>query len=181
MRFESQEEEAKLVSNRILPPELHLETHLPDHTSSTSPVALAGQLGDVCSQLRSISCLSFFQSNKHIKRRPCTISRPFSLQRSPQQGCPLPLLLFTIATESLAMALRAHTGVSVIKILGKDHISLFAEDIIFSIPNLMRLMKYFNIYFSFSDIKLTIPTRVHPKSTTTFVFILFRHKGKENT
>lgn len=60
MRFESQEEEAKLVSNRILPPELHLETHLPDHTSSTSPVALAGQLGDVCSQLRSISCLSFF-------------------------------------------------------------------------------------------------------------------------
>lgn len=66
-----------------------------------------------------------------------TISRPFSLRRSTQQGCPLSPLLCTLAIEPLAMAVRAHTGLSGITIGGIDHrISLYADDIIFFLTNL---------------------------------------------
>lgn len=79
------------------------------------------------------------------------ISKPFGLQRSTRQGCPLSPQLFTLAIEPLAMAVRAHTGLSGIKIGGFDHrISLYADDIIFfltnlkdSIPNLVRLIENF--------------------------------------
>lgn len=61
-----------------------------------------------------------------------TISRPWSLQRSTQQGCPLSPLLFTLAIEPLTMAVIAHTGLSGITIGEIDHhISLYADDIIF--------------------------------------------------
>lgn len=76
------------------------------------------------------------------------ISKPFNLQTSTRQGCPLSPMLFTLAIEPLAIAVRADTGISGIRIGGRDHlISLFADYIIFfltnlkdSIPNLMKLI-----------------------------------------
>ena len=80
-----------------------------------------------------------------------TISKPFSLQRSTRQGCPLSSLLFTLAIEPLSMAVRVHKSLSGITIGEVDHsISLYDDDIIFfltnlknSIPNLIRLTETF--------------------------------------
>lgn len=76
------------------------------------------------------------------------ISKPLSLQQSTRQGCPLSPILFTLAIEPLAMAVRAHTKISGIVIGGVDHsISLYADDIIFfltdiknSIPEQIKLI-----------------------------------------
>lgn len=44
------------------------------------------------------------------------VSKPFNLQRSTQQGCPLSPMLFTLAIEPLAMGVRAHDGLTGIQI-----------------------------------------------------------------
>lgn len=58
-----------------------------------------------------------------------------SLQRSTWQGCPfylfLFILIFTGATEPLAMTVRAHTSLSRIMTGWIDHISLYDDDIFF--------------------------------------------------
>lgn len=60
------------------------------------------------------------------------ISEPFKLQRSTRQGCPLSQILFTLAIEPLAIAVRTQPGLSGINIGGRKHIiSLFADDLIF--------------------------------------------------
>ena len=70
-----------------------------------------------------------------------TISKPFSLQRSTCQGCPLSPLLFTLAIESLAMAVRVHKSLSGITIGKVDHrISLYADDIIFLLTNFKKIV-----------------------------------------
>uniref|UniRef100_A0A3B5R0Z3 Reverse transcriptase domain-containing protein n=1 Tax=Xiphophorus maculatus TaxID=8083 RepID=A0A3B5R0Z3_XIPMA len=79
------------------------------------------------------------------------MSKLFNLQRSTRQGCPLSPLLFVLAIEPLAMAVRANTGISGIRIGGRDHlISLFVDHTIFfmsnlkiSIPKLLHLIKEF--------------------------------------
>ncbi|KAJ0062189.1 hypothetical protein NL108_017638 [Boleophthalmus pectinirostris] len=67
------------------------------------------------------------------------ISRPFNLQRSTRQGCPLSPILFTLAMEPLAIAVRTQTGLSGLEIGGRKHvISLFADDIIFFLTDLKK-------------------------------------------
>lgn len=62
---------------------------------------------------------------------------PFSLQRSTRHGRSSSPLLFTLATEPRATAVRALTGLSGITIGGMDHhISLYADDIILFLTNL---------------------------------------------
>lgn len=80
-----------------------------------------------------------------------TISKPFSLHRSTRQGCPLSPLLFTLAIEPLAIAVRTRRNISGIRIWDMEHhIALYADDIIFfltdlrnSIPNLITLLENF--------------------------------------
>lgn len=111
------------------------------------------------------------------------ISKPFNLQRSTRQGCPLSPLLFTLAIEPLAVAVRSHAGISGIRIGRRDHLlSLFADDIIFfltdlqsSILNLTGLLEDFGKFsgYKINNSKsvlmfLNEEERTNPPITTPF-------------
>lgn len=82
------------------------------------------------------------------------VSKPFNLQRSTRQGCPLSPILFILALEPLAVAVRTQPGLSGIRIGSRNHlISLFADDIIFfltdlknTIPNLVNMIEEFGTF-----------------------------------
>lgn len=78
-------------------------------------------------------------------------SKPFPLFRGTRQGCPLSPLLFAIAIEPLAIALRAEKGFNGILRGGMEHrVSLYADDLLLyvrdplsSIPHILSLLESF--------------------------------------
>ena len=62
--------------------------------------------------------------------------KPFPLRSGTRQGCPLPLLLFSVVWEVLATAIREEKGIKGIQIRkGEVKLSLFADDMILYIEN----------------------------------------------
>ena len=79
------------------------------------------------------------------------ISHPFQLFRSTRQGCPVSPLIFILALEPLACAIRANQNITGINLSGYDFkASLYADDILLtlshplqSIPHLLKLVEKF--------------------------------------
>lgn len=82
------------------------------------------------------------------------ISKPFNLSRGTRQDCPLSPLLFVLAIEPLAIAIRSNQNIIGIKINEIDNkIGLFADDIVIFLSHLEQSLHHlFNIINSFSKL-----------------------------
>lgn len=80
-----------------------------------------------------------------------TLSQPFALGRGTRQGCPLSPILFDLAIEPLAIALRNCQGIYGIWRGGAEHrVSLYADDLLLyvsdpntSLPAALSLLEQF--------------------------------------
>ena len=85
------------------------------------------------------------------------ISQPFKLFRSSRQGLPLSPLLFVIAMELLAIAIRSHPSICGIRTGDLEHhITLYADDTIMflsdlgkSVPSHLKLISQFGSFPGF--------------------------------
>uniref|UniRef100_A0A669D0H5 Reverse transcriptase domain-containing protein n=1 Tax=Oreochromis niloticus TaxID=8128 RepID=A0A669D0H5_ORENI len=88
-------------------------------------------------------------------------SQPFNFQRGTRQGCPLSPLLFNLAIEPLAIALRSCGEINGIWRKGVEHkVSLYADDLLIfisnpkiSLPAMLSILRQFG---QFSGYKLNL-------------------------
>ncbi len=81
-------------------------------------------------------------------------SKSFYLHRGTRQGCPLSPLIFVLALEPLACAIREHVNITGIRIGGHDFkLNMYADDILLtlsnpvhSIPKVLELINLFGLF-----------------------------------
>lgn len=88
-----------------------------------------------------------------------SLSDPLLLYRGTRQGCPLSPLLFALALEPLACAVRQHPGIRGFdRCLGTDKIALYADDTLLFLgdtcSSLENVMSLIETYGSFSGYKI---------------------------
>lgn len=97
------------------------------------------------------------------------VSKPVTLERSTRQGSPLSPVLFILAIEPLAMAIRTQVNLTGIRLGEQEQrISLFADDVIIfltklatKIPNLIQQIEKFGRFSGY--------TMNYSKSSTLFL------------
>lgn len=87
------------------------------------------------------------------------MSSTFTLSRGCRQGCPISPLLFALAVEPLAIAIRSHNVIKGIKIGTNEHkLSLYADDLLVYLTNpqlyISPLLRVFEEYSDISGYKL---------------------------
>lgn len=97
------------------------------------------------------------------------VSKQFSLSRGTRQGCPLSPLLFVLAIEPLAIAIRNNLNITGININDiENKIALFADDVVVFLTNLKQsvpaLLECIELFGSFSGYKINAT-----KSTIMFL------------
>lgn len=116
------------------------------------------------------------------------LSQPFTLSRGTRQRCPLSPLLFYLAIEPLAIAIRNCEKISGIRRYGVEHrVSLYADDLLcfishpdISIPALLDLLNGFS---QFSGYKLNLNKSelfVVSEGTSAVAYTNFPFKIVEN-
>uniref|UniRef100_A0A667XLN8 Reverse transcriptase domain-containing protein n=1 Tax=Myripristis murdjan TaxID=586833 RepID=A0A667XLN8_9TELE len=101
------------------------------------------------------TCMKWIRALYH-KPRACVktngiISAPFELSRSTRQGCPVSPIIFILALEPLACAIRANQQISGIDAYGYDFkLNIYADDILLtlskpeaSLPHLFKTIHTF--------------------------------------
>uniref|UniRef100_A0A8C5AMD3 Reverse transcriptase domain-containing protein n=1 Tax=Gadus morhua TaxID=8049 RepID=A0A8C5AMD3_GADMO len=87
------------------------------------------------------------------------ISKPFPLQRGVRQGCPVSPLLFIMALEPLACAIRSNGDIHGVNIHGHDFkLNMYADDILLTLSkptnSIHAVLYLINLFGSFSGYKI---------------------------